>query len=132
VYGWLQCYFSSENNSSFYFYSNILNFSFCSIFILQIILVSIFILFTCFNFSFYSIFILKIISVFILILFLKINYYSYSLYVQLLWYPMYYLGGMKARVNLVQWSKPSEGVICPLYNALTILSFTVENVIMRF
>ena len=27
---------------------------------------------------------------------------SYSLYVQLLWYPMYYPGGMKARVSLVQ------------------------------
>ena len=31
---------------------------------------------------------------------------SYSLYVQLLWYPMYYPGGMKARVSPVQWSKP--------------------------
>ena len=31
---------------------------------------------------------------------------SYSLYVQLLWYPMYYPGGMKARVRHVQWSKP--------------------------
>ena len=31
---------------------------------------------------------------------------SYSLYVQLLWYPMYYPGGMKARVGPVQWSKP--------------------------
>ena len=30
---------------------------------------------------------------------------SYSLYVQLLWYPMYYPGGMKARVCPVQWSK---------------------------
>ena len=29
---------------------------------------------------------------------------SYSLYVQLLWYPMYYLGGMKARVqNHKRW-----------------------------
>ena len=27
---------------------------------------------------------------------------SYSLYVQLLWYPMYYPGGMKAWVNPVQ------------------------------
>ena len=31
---------------------------------------------------------------------------SYSLYVQLLWYPMYYPGGMKARVSPMQWSKP--------------------------
>ena len=31
---------------------------------------------------------------------------SYSLYAQLLWYPMYYPGGMKARVSPVQWSKP--------------------------
>ena len=30
---------------------------------------------------------------------------SYSLYVQLLWYPMYYPGGMKARVSPVQWSE---------------------------
>ena len=27
---------------------------------------------------------------------------SYSLYVQLLWYPIYYPGGMKARVSPVQ------------------------------
>ena len=31
---------------------------------------------------------------------------SYSLYVQLLWYPMYYPRGMKARVSFVQWLKP--------------------------
>ena len=31
---------------------------------------------------------------------------SYSFYVQLLWYPMYYPGGMKARVSHVQWSEP--------------------------
>ena len=31
---------------------------------------------------------------------------SYSLYVQLPWYPMYYPGGMKARLSPVQWSKP--------------------------
>ena len=31
---------------------------------------------------------------------------SYSLHVQLLWYPMYYPRGMKARVSPVQWSKP--------------------------
>ena len=31
---------------------------------------------------------------------------SYSLCVQLLWYPMYYPGGMKARVSPVKWSKP--------------------------
>ena len=31
---------------------------------------------------------------------------SYSFYVQLLWYPMYYPGGIKARVSPVQWSKP--------------------------
>ena len=29
-------------------------------------------------------------------------YPSYSLYVQLLWYPMYYPGGMKTRVSLGQ------------------------------
>ena len=29
-----------------------------------------------------------------------------AFYVQLLWYPMYYPGGMKARVSPVQWSKP--------------------------
>ena len=33
---------------------------------------------------------------------------SYSLYVQLLWYPMYYPEGMKARVSPVQWSKPNS------------------------
>ena len=37
---------------------------------------------------------------------------SYSLYVQLLWYPMYYPGGMKARVNPVQWSKP-HSILAP-------------------
>ena len=31
---------------------------------------------------------------------------SYSFYVQLLWYPMYYPRGMKARVSSVQLSKP--------------------------
>ena len=31
---------------------------------------------------------------------------NYSLYVQLLLYPMYYPGEMKARVSSVQWSKP--------------------------
>ena len=31
---------------------------------------------------------------------------SYSLTVALLWYPMYYPRGMKARVGPVQWSKP--------------------------
>ena len=31
---------------------------------------------------------------------------SYSLYVHLLWYPMYYPEGRKARVSPVQWSKP--------------------------
>ena len=31
---------------------------------------------------------------------------SYSLYVQLLWHPMYYPGGTKARVSHVQWSDP--------------------------
>ena len=29
-----------------------------------------------------------------------------AFYVQLLWYPMYYPEGMKARVSPVQWSKP--------------------------
>ena len=29
-----------------------------------------------------------------------------AFYVQLLWYPMYYPGGMKAQVSPVQWSKP--------------------------
>ena len=38
---------------------------------------------------------------------------SYSLYVQLLWYPMYYPGGMKARVSPVQWSKP-HSILPPL------------------
>ena len=33
---------------------------------------------------------------------------SYSLYVQLLWYPTYYLGGMKARESPVQWSKAHD------------------------
>ena len=33
---------------------------------------------------------------------------SYSFYVQLLWYPMYYPEGMKARVSPVQWSKPNS------------------------
>ena len=37
---------------------------------------------------------------------------SYSLYVQLLWYPMYYPGGMKARVSPVQWSKP-HSILAP-------------------
>ena len=36
---------------------------------------------------------------------------SYSLYVQLLWYPMYYPKGMKARVGPVQWSKPNSILI---------------------
>ena len=31
---------------------------------------------------------------------------SYFLCIQLLWYPMYYPGGIKARVGPVQWSKP--------------------------
>ena len=38
---------------------------------------------------------------------------SYSLYVQLLWYPMYYPEGMKARVSPVQWSKPYS-ILAPL------------------
>ena len=38
---------------------------------------------------------------------------SYSLYVQLLWYPMYYPGGMKAQVSPVQWSKP-HSILAPL------------------
>ena len=38
---------------------------------------------------------------------------SYHLYVQLLWYPMYYPGGMKARVSPVQWSKP-HSILPPL------------------
>ena len=37
---------------------------------------------------------------------------SYSLYVQLLWYPMYYPGGMKAWVSPVQWSKP-HSILAP-------------------
>ena len=37
---------------------------------------------------------------------------SYSLHVQLLWYPMYYPGGMKARVSPVQWSKP-HSILAP-------------------
>ena len=35
-----------------------------------------------------------------------------SLYVQLLWYPMYYPGGMKAQVSPVQWSKP-HSILAP-------------------
>ena len=31
---------------------------------------------------------------------------NYSLYVQLLWYQMYYPGGMEALVSPVQWSEP--------------------------
>ena len=37
---------------------------------------------------------------------------SYSLYVQLLWYPMYYPEGRKARVSPVQWSKP-HSILAP-------------------
>ena len=37
---------------------------------------------------------------------------SYSLYVQLLWYSMYYPGGMKAQVSPVQWSKP-HSILAP-------------------
>ena len=37
---------------------------------------------------------------------------SYSLYVQLLWYPMYYSGGMKARISPVQWSEP-HSILAP-------------------
>ena len=37
---------------------------------------------------------------------------SYSLYVQLAWYPMYYPGGMKARVCPVQWSEP-HSILAP-------------------
>ena len=37
---------------------------------------------------------------------------SYSLYVQMLWHPMYYPGGMKARVSPVQWSKP-HSILAP-------------------
>ena len=38
---------------------------------------------------------------------------SYSLHVQLLWYPMYYPGGMKALVSHVQWSKP-HSILAPV------------------
>ena len=38
---------------------------------------------------------------------------SYNLHVQLLWYPMYYPEGMKARVSPVQWSKPYS-ILAPL------------------
>ena len=38
---------------------------------------------------------------------------SYSLHVQLLWYPMYYPGGMKALVSHVQWSKPHR-ILAPV------------------
>ena len=37
---------------------------------------------------------------------------SYSLYVQLLWNPIYYPGGMKARVSPVQWSEP-HSILAP-------------------
>ena len=37
---------------------------------------------------------------------------SYSLHVQLFLYPMYYPGGMKARVGPVQWSKP-HSILAP-------------------
>ena len=39
---------------------------------------------------------------------------GYSLYVQLLWYPMYYPEGMKARVSHVQWSEPHSSILAPL------------------
>ena len=35
-----------------------------------------------------------------------------AFYVQLLWYPIYYPGGMKARVSPVQWSK-SYNILAP-------------------
>ena len=51
---------------------------------------------------------------------------SYSLYVQLLWYPMYYPGGMKARVSPVQWSKPHSIL------ASTPVMFEKENYFIIF
>ena len=35
-----------------------------------------------------------------------------AFYVQLLWYPMYYPGGMNSRVSPVQWSKP-HSILAP-------------------
>ena len=49
---------------------------------------------------------------------------SYSLYVQLLWYPMYYPGGMKARVGPVQWSKPNS-ILAPLRIRTRVAGFRV-------
>ena len=46
----------------------------------------------------------------------QLAYPSYSLYVQLLWYPMYYPGGMKARVSPVQWSKP-HSILPPIQDS---------------
>ena len=41
---------------------------------------------------------------------------SYSLYVQLLWYPMYYPEGMKARVSPVQGLKPYS-ILAPIQDS---------------
>ena len=41
---------------------------------------------------------------------------SYSFHVQLLWYPMYYPGGMKARVSPVQWSEP-HSILAPFQDS---------------
>ena len=49
---------------------------------------------------------------------------SYSLNVQLLWYPMYYPGGMKARVSPVQWSKP-HSILAPTQDSN--LGFRIQN-----
>ena len=49
---------------------------------------------------------------------------SYSLYVQLLWYPMYYPEGMKARVSPVQWSKP-HSILPPLRIRTRVAGFRI-------
>ena len=51
---------------------------------------------------------------------------SYSLYVQLLWYPMYYPGGMKARVSPVQWSKP-HSILAPLRIRTQVAGFRITS-----
>ena len=49
---------------------------------------------------------------------------SYSLNVQLLWYPMYYPGGIKARVSPVQWLKP-HSILAPTQDSNP--GFRIQN-----
>ena len=49
---------------------------------------------------------------------------SYCLYVQLLWYPMYYPEGVKARVSPVQWSKP-HSILPPLRFRTRVVGFRI-------